>query len=346
MSTEPTTPERPRYSLVMTCGVTTVPALPVKVVDITPSELTADAIFDRLQEAGVAVADVKTDFLLAFGSDDPVRNLVVYTALVGFCGRHADVVVDGRLLPTAALERKVRRAADAGAPTERPLVVQVGRTGRTDLVEIPFEDLSDPRALSLVRAAKRARLVPAGDALLALQQLVALAALRTRGNEERWPMVVVGDEEAPTAETASSPVGIDLERIRRESVTRRRTARSDDRSALVDAVEPSAALDRLQRASQVPVEVALQHLGVAQDEEDGSWACPRTEGHLNGTLSAAIRASKGKARCNRCDTERLDALRLVMTLTLRSPDEAADWLLGLPVPAPTVTDVPGDEPVA
>jgi hypothetical protein len=323
-------PDAPRlpYSIVYTCGTDQVPPLDVKVVDVTPDQPSAQAVLERIKAAGLAVADVKTDALVVFGGDDVVRNLVVYAALVGLSGRRPDVAVAGKVLPAGALDRKVRRSKDAGEPPQRPLHVQVGETGRTDMVEIPFAQLPEPRSLSMTRWAKRSRFVPPADALAALHQMVAISGIRARGDEERMPFVVAGNEPPATEDNAGESVGIDLERIRRDAVALRRETRTDDRSVLVEAVELTGRQQRLVDASELPIEDVMARLGASYNEQAEAWHCPRPSRHTNGDASPSMRVAKGKVRCGRCDDERVDSLRLVMDTTGMSPDEAADWLLG------------------
>jgi hypothetical protein len=319
---------RPLYSIIYTCGTTNVPPLAVKVVDVTPTERSAQAVMDCIRAAGLSVADVKTDALIVFGSDDIVRNLVVYAALVGLSGRRPDVAVDGKVLPAGALDRKVRRSKDAGDPPVRPLHVQIGQTGRSDLPEIPFSELPDPRALSMTRAAARVRLVVPTDALGALHQLVAVAGIRARRDEERLPFLVGGMEPPPPAETFSEPVGIDLEQVRRDAVSLRRDTRTDDRTSLAEPAPLSERQQRLLEAAAVPVETTMERLGARYNAEVEAWHCPRPARHTNGDATPSMRVTKGRVRCGRCDAERVDSLRLVMDAAVMSPDEAADWLLG------------------
>lgn len=318
-----------KYTIVFTCGTADTPPLDVKVVDVTPTAKSAQGVLDRLTEAGVTVADLKAEVLVCFGDDDVLRNLVVYTALVGLSGRRPDVAVGGRILAASGLDTKVRRSKDAGVPPVRPLHVQVGETGRGDLPEIAMSALPDPRALSMARHAKRLRMVPVADALGALNQLVAVAAVRARGTEERFPFLVQGNEPAPTEATAAAVVGLDLEQVRRDAVSLRRDTRSDDRSAVVERLAPSERQQRLLDAAAVPVEDAMARLGARFNVEADAWHCPRPDRHSNGDATPSMRVVKGRVRCGRCDDERVDALRLVMDVTGTTPDEAADWLLAV-----------------
>lgn len=329
-SAPPTATERRKampYSIVLASGTDNLPPIDVPTVDITPTERTASGVLARIKEAGLSVADVRTDALLVFGTDDVVGNLVVYAAIVGLSGRFPDVAVNGRILPAGALNRKVRRQKDAGRPPQRPVHVQIGTVGRHDMVEIPFEQLPDAKALSLTRAAKRCRLVPPAEALAALHQMVAVSGVRARGNEERMPFIVAGTEPAAALETAKDPIGVDLEQVRRDAVAMRREVRGDDRNVLVDAEPLSDRQQQLLKAGEVDVLSVLDRLGVSFDAIEDRWVCPRTHNHPEDDPVAFLNHSKGKMRCGRCDAERLDVLRLVMELRRCTPDEAADWLL-------------------
>jgi hypothetical protein len=317
------------YKMIFTCGETGIPSLPgVKFVDVTPAEATAEAVLARVTEAGVTGADMKSDVLVVLAPEaDQTRSLVVYAAIAGLAGRRVDVGVHGTIINAEMLEARVQRTKDAGQPPVRPVHVQIGATGRTDIPEIPIDQLPNPQAMSLVRYAKRVRMVPEGDTLAAVKQLLIISAARSRRDEERYPFLVDGTEPAVELENAWMPVGIDLEQVRRDAIAMRRTTRLDDRTAIVEAAELTERQQRLVDAAAVPVELALTALGSTYDADAEAWTCPRADRHPTNDTGPTVRVAKDKARCVRCDAERVDALRLVFDVTGCSPDEAADWLL-------------------
>lgn len=318
------------YGIVLTCGTDLTPPGDHKVVDITPTDGTTDAVIAALESSGLTTADLRTQILVVFGGDKltPSEQLVVYSALLGFSGRRLHVAIDGAVFDTVAFDEAVRQVEDAGQPPAIPLHVQVAATARQDLPVVPFQHLGSPRGASMVRFAKRVRLVPGDTTLDAIRQFVAVAGLRARGRTERLPFLVNGDEPAPTPDDYSSPLGIDLEGVRRAGVSLRKRSRGDDRGALVEKVTLTPRQMRLVSAEQVPVEQTMQRLGARYNGEVEAWHCPRPTRHTNGDQNPSMRVVNGKVRCGRCDRERVDSLRLVMDVTGLTPDEAADWLLG------------------
>lgn len=321
------------------------PALPdVRVVDLTPLQAEPAAVLERLAAAEVTPADLRSRVLFVCdgGPDYRDKALMVYAALLGFAKRRLDLAVSlsGDVIETAAIDAALRAQPDAGRPTAPVLDLQVGGQPREDLAQLHLVGIPSRAALSTLRYARRVRFVPDEQLQVALTQFVALAAVRARGNSDRFPTLCTGTE----ALEHEGTLGVDLDGLRREAESLRRSLRSDNREAIAEPAELTERQRRLVAADLVPVEQTLTRLQARSkvvevparpDSEDQSpttvelWHCPRPQRHSNGdaTPSARVHAKTGTFQCYRCDPERVGSLRLVMDVHGVSPDEAADWIL-------------------
>jgi hypothetical protein len=327
----------------------------VRVVDLTPADDTPAAVLARLRESALNPADLRSRVLFVADGDASYRDrtLMVYAALLGFARRRLDVAfgVDAEALVMADFDVALRKTADAGRPETAIAQVQVGGPVRTDL---PYVDISDgftPAKTSLLRYARRLRFVPAPVLGHALPQLVAIAALRARGESDKLPYLCTGSEPVPTEDTVADVVGVCLDTLRREGEDVRRSLRSENRDSIAAKAEPTLRAQRLVDADAVPVRDTLVRLGgrskvveVAAkpgtpEHEAGQtvplevWHCPRPDRHTNGDATPSARITvtgaqgEGAFQCYKCDRERTGSLRLVMDVRGCTVDEAADWLL-------------------
>lgn len=301
----------------------------VKVVDLTPEEPTVEAVLARLRDSGLTPADLRARvYVVADGDRD--KALAVYAALLGFAGRRLDVADGEEVIAAAELDAAARALPDAGRPAEMPDHIQVGAVVHPDLPSIGASASLSPEDVSSIRYARRVRFVPMDapkPALGALTQLVVVAGIRARRDNDRLPFLVEGAEPAPTPEDPMDPVGLCLDTLRREAVELRRSLRFDDRGAVADKLELSERQRTLLAASSLPIEETMNRLGATVDESTGLWHCPRPDRHTNGDANASMKVVKGKVQCFRCDPERVDSLRLTMDAKGYSADEAALWLL-------------------
>lgn len=319
--------ERP-YQVVLYCGPQAPSLDGVAVIDVTPADATAEAVITALRNAGLTPSDLRARTVF-WAEGDRNKALAAYAALCGFAARRLDVSAGGDALDAEAIDSSARTFPDAGRPDDLPEHIQVGLVAHPELPTVLMAGTPSPSDISLVRYARRARFVPIGDDPVgAISLLLVVAGIRARGEMDRMPFLCRGDEPAPTAETAGDPVGIDLETLRREGTELRRSLRSDDRNATVEHLFELTARQRtLLAAAALPVEETLTRLGTSADPETALWHCPRPRRHTHGDATASMRVVKGKAKCPRCDPERMDSLRLVMDVKSCSADEAADWLL-------------------
>ena len=332
---------------------TDVPALDgVRIVDLTPAQPTPDAVLDRLRDSGLTPSDLRSRVLfVADGGTPELRDaaLLVYAALLGFAKRRLDVAfgIDGEVLEMAEFDALLRRQPDAGRPEAILNAAQVGGPARDDLPHVDISAGFAPSDVSVIRYTRRLRFVPPAALGHALPQLVALAALRARGDADKLPYLCTGLEPAPS-EDVTEPAGVCLDTLRRGAEEFRRAQRTDNREAFADKVELTGRLQRLAAADQIPLADVLTRLGarsktIEVDPRPGTpefqqgvkvlqevWHCPRPQRHTNGDATPSARISTkadGGFQCFRCDRERVKALRLVMDVHGCSPDEAADWLL-------------------
>ena len=306
----------------------------VKVVNLTPTELTADAITVVLQSSGLSPSDLRSKvvFMADPGADAVREAIAVYAALCGYAGRRVDITVGDDVLDAAALDAKLRTLADAGKPESAIDHVQFGVAHDVLPSVLPGAGLSDAQ-VGLLRFARRVRFVPVNDVLGALTQFIAIAAIRARGDQDRFPYLVEGNEPVVEPDATSDIVGVCLDELRRAASDVRRHQRFDNREALAEHEDLDERRRRLLAASAQPIEEVMARLGASLDEEHDLWHCPRPDRHSNGDANASMRIQRGKVRCYRCDAERVDSLRLVMDTLDLTPDEAADWLLATPQPA-------------
>lgn len=342
------TVERP-YQVCLYIGPN-VPALDgVRVVDLTPAEHTPDGVIAALRNAEISPADLRSRVLfVADGGADYLRAvLMTYAALIGFTKRRVDVGfgTDGEAVSAEAFDQTVRTMPGLTRPDPVADTIQVGGPARDDIPHLDATALT-PTIAAQIRFSRRLRFVPPEHTDKAVLQLVALAALRARGTQEKLPALCDGTEPAPT--DGPDTAGIDLNAVRRAAEELRRSLRSDNRDALAEPLEHNP-YQRLADADSLPVEDTLVRLGASSkvvqvpakpgteeydagvDVETVMWHCPRPERHTNGDANPSARiVVKGETslfQCYRCDPERVGSLRLVMDTLDKTGTEAANWLL-------------------
>jgi len=315
--------------------------LAARLIDITPEAYTADAVLAALTASGLVASDLRAKTIVVL-PEDPQAAIILYTAICGFAGRRLDALIGSTMIDPAPL-----MAAGVSMHSQRPDSVPdlaIVGTSRDDILSIPLDSPLTPRDAEIIRWSRRLRFVPAPSAPTALSQLIVVTAIRARPALERLPYLCEGSE--PVGESGSDPVGIDLEALRVESLALRRSSRSGDRDTLVEAIPPSKRDEFLIAAAAVPIQAAMARLGARYNESTNLWHCPRPDRHTHGDATASMRIQKGKVRCYRCDSERIDSLRLAMDCLGYSVDEAASWLLSGAslVENPYIPDIVDDDP--
>lgn len=317
------------YSLTLTVGVAASDVTGTKVVDLTPDQVSVEAVLERLEASQLTAADLRSRSVVHVAGDARAA-CAVYAALVGLSGRYLDVRDSSRVVLADQVAATATGWAVDPRPQEPVLLAQLG-ADHPQLLSVGLSGALRPDEAATVSFSRRLRFVPASDPLTALLQLIATAALRRRGVDDRLPQLVVGDEVLSGSAREALTVGMDLGALRRAGQELRRRS-MPERGALVDAVEPGERLKRLQEAARADMADTLLRLGARRNEESGLWHCPRPQRHTNGDANASMKLTDGRTRCFRCDAERVDPLRLAIDTLGCSVDEAADWLLE---PTPT-----------
>lgn len=302
-----------------------------RVVDITP-RVTDTASEDHpavqaLRAADISPADVRARVLVHVDpSAAPADAVAGYAALCAYAGRRLDVQVgdESEPLDGPALDAASRALPDPGKPTSAPEVVQFGAPHPTLPSVVGSVGVAEAE---LVRYARRVRLVLFPDCGAALAQFLAVAALRSRGGQDRFPQLV----DDPALDGSLEEAGIDLDALRRAAVDVRRANRSDDRSALAPRGQLTGRQKDLLTAAATRVEAVMVALG-STTPGGGVWHCPRPHRHTHGDAIPSMKVETSRARCFRCDPEWVDPLRLAADVKGCSFDEAASWLLTVVAP--------------
>lgn len=343
--------ERP-YQVCLYVGPQTPTLDGVRVVNLTPAEHTPESVVETLRAAELTPADLRSRVLFVADGDSSYRRATVmtYAALLGFAKRRLDVAfaIDGEALTMDTFDASLRTMPGIVRPEVLPEVAQVGGQPRADLVHVDVTAGLTLATAATIKFARRLRFVPPESTAAAIQMLVAIAALRARGPQDKFPLLCDGTEPGPVAGAAPDAAGVCLDTLRRSGEDIRRGLRSDNRAALAPCLEHNP-FARLVEADAVPVETVLVRLGAKSkivdlpakpgtpEHAEGVtvptevWHCPRPARHTNGDANPSSRVIvKGDTavfQCFRCDPERVGSLRLVMDTLSMTGAEAADWIL-------------------
>lgn len=330
------------YQLALIAGETVdaVEGVADSAVNITPAGdgTRAERVIEGLRRSGVTPADLRARTLLV-SSMDVADTLAVYAAVVGFAGRHVDVLTAAGIAQIERITQAGRGTADAGKPDARHDAVVIGGDDavadsvRAELARAADERGDDAGEFSVltlevlpdagadaaeagtIRWAKRVRLVLPDALDVALTRFAYVAGLRWRRGQERLPSLVDGT---------------DLDGIRQEAGALRRSMRAAG-TEITDTTEITDRQGVLSAAAAVPIDQVLAALGSVTDGK--LWQCPRPARHTHGDATPSLRVENNKVCCYVDDAEWVDPLRLVMTALGTGPDEAADLLADLGNPA-------------
>lgn len=276
------------------------------------------SIEKSLASAGVSPADLRSRSVLVVG-DDATAACIAYAAVIGLAGRYLDVSDGSHIVQASQVAAAGRRWKSAGRPTSPIAEAQIGAE-HPDLIAVGVGAALTPPEVTVVSYCRKLRLVPPQDPLVAVTQLIAVAAIRQRGLDERLPQLVSGSE------PAGGDPGIRLDDIRRIGQNLRRMLDIPERNELAEARPPSERDVLLQAAAEIDIAEVMGRLGARKNEDTGLWHCPRPERHTNGDATASMKLTASGVRCFRCDGERVDSLRLTIDTLGCTPDEAAVWL--------------------
>ena len=301
-----------------------------RLVDVTPQEAAPDATEHptviALRVAGLTPSDVRSRVLVHIDpAVEPLTAVSTYAAVCAYAARRLDVRIGQEdVLDAPAIDTLSRSLPDLGKPQSAFEVVQVGVAH--DVIPYIVGSVG-PQEAQMIRYAKRCRLVLFPEPGAAIAQFVAVSALRSRGDQDRFPLLISD----PNAPLDSETEGVDLDSIRRQAVDVRRHSRVDDRSALAPRGPLSERSKDLLMAAAVAVEATMVALG-STTPGNGVWHCPRPHRHTHGDAIPSMRVESARARCFRCDPEWVDSLRLTADVKGCSFDEAAAWLTAIVAP--------------
>lgn len=297
-----------------------------RLIDVTPKALTIDAIVAALGASGITPSDLRNKVLLATDLPSPAA-VAVAVAVFGYAGRRVDVAIGADIVRAPRIDEASREMADAGRPATPVALAQIGLPHIT----LPYHvgAVVTPDEVSLVRYAKRLRYVPSADARAAIFEIATIGGIRAKGTLDRLPFLVDGTE--PVGDNPLDTVGLCLDTLKRSAAALRRSARSDDRSAVAPTERVSARDEALAAAAAGDIVAALDRLGAhraanADGDAGVLWHCPRPANHANADANPGLRINANKAQCLRCDVEPVDALRLVMSTKGLCADDAVAFL--------------------
>jgi hypothetical protein len=300
---------------------------PLRIVHFNPDSISPEALKMALSSLDLVPSDFRTKVLVLLPSDTTYA-LASYSALVGFAGRRLDVSDGSTTINAVLLDKAARQLPSLAKPQELPPHIQVGAVLNPSL-EVPsisFKRSFLPEEVAQIKYARRLRFVGDPVPIVALGQFLLIAALRARDNQDRFPYLVKGDEPAIPEEDFAQVVGICLDTIRFAGIE----ARNADRLEYNGELVPSAPLTPHQKFlithADDPISKTMLALGASIDPETDLWHCPRPQRHSNGDKNASMRIEENFTQCFRCDSEKIDSLRLVMDTLDLTPDEAIDWL--------------------
>jgi hypothetical protein len=121
-------------------------------------------------------------------------------------------------------------------------------------------------------------------------------------------------------------VGICLDTLRFVGIETRNADRLEYSADLVPVVPLTPHQNLLLERALDSISKTMVYLGASMDPETELWHCPRPQRHSNGDKNASMHVEENFTQCFRCDSEKIDSLRLVMDTLNFTPDEAADWL--------------------
>lgn len=303
-----------------------------RVVDISPRIIDAESVdhpaIQALRASDLNPADVRARVLVYIDpSTAPSDAVSAYAALCAYSGRRLDVQVGDSVEPIngQALDSSSRSTMDAGRPTTSHEIVQFGAphpsipsvVGQVGVLEA-----------ELVRYARRVRLVLIPDCGAAIAQFIAVAGLRSRGGQDRFPQIVF---DSTLGEEDGDGHGVDLDALRRSAVEVRRLSRSDERVTLAPRGQLNLRQKELLTAAATRIEAVMVALG-STTPGGGLWHCPRPHRHTHGDAVPSMRVETSRARCFRCDPEWVDPVRLTADVKGWSFDESAEWLTAVVEP--------------
>jgi hypothetical protein len=321
--------DRP-YQLVVSCGTTAAPQLDgVKVIDLAVAStapvvaaedgtVTEHPVIAALTASTLNSGDVRSRILFMIDpAVKPLAAVAAYASFTAFCGRRVDVSCGAERVGISNADIELRNLADAGKLQPLDLVVfgddAVDSSLEAETTHRVSAELT-PADISATRQAKAAIVFLPDSPLAAVALFAKVASLRSRNDLERFPIVSIAGEI------------IDTDELRKLAADARRSQRGEQTVQLAPKASLASRSRDMLAACAVPVEAVMVAIGSTTPGE-GLWHCPRPHRHANGDANASMKVERGKGRCFRCDSERVDAVRLVADSRSWTADEATEWIL-------------------
>jgi len=276
---------------------------------------------EALQNSGLTLEDLRSKSCCYLYTNTPETLLIYVTASI-FAGRWLDFYLDNTLVDAMQVETTARKLIPVTPPTERELdyLVYSEKLLPPPAKSLQFENLlSDD--IQLISYTKNLVYALNSKSLLEnILNVITISTLRNRNGFSRMPNL------STTVEISDD--NINLENLRRMVQEYRKSKKLGNREAVINNFEVTdPRVKYLEQASLTSIEIVLGKLGAKQNKDTFMYHCPRPNRHSNGDRTPSTKVTEGKVQCMRCDSEKVDALRIVMDTLNLSPDDAALWIL-------------------
>jgi hypothetical protein len=184
-----------------TLGDTTTSEIPAS--EIPASEIPSQPAAEHpaiavLNATGLTAGDVRSRILVLLDATVPAdRAVVSYAVFSAFCGRRLDVAFAAALTTLSSDDTAARNLPVAARPDVRAELVvvadhPVSHPDLADAVLVPSHGWT-PEQVATLRWARRVVLDVNADPVQAIRDFVTLAAVRARGDQDRFPHLLAAD---------------------------------------------------------------------------------------------------------------------------------------------------------
>ena len=276
---------------------------------------------EALQNSGLTLEDLRSKSCCYLYTNTP-ETLLVYITVSVFAGRWLDFYFNNTLVDAPQVESTARKLIPPTPPTERETeyLVYSEKLLSPPAKSLKFENLLTDD-IQLISYTKNLVYTLNSKSLLEnILNVITISTLRNRNGFSRMPNL------STTVEISDD--NINLENLRRTVQDYRKSKKLGNREAVINNFEVTdLRVKYLEQASLTSIEFVLEKLGAKQNKDTFMYHCPRPNRHSNGDRTPSTKVSEGKVQCMRCDSEKVDALRIVMDTLDLSPDDAALWIL-------------------
>ena len=279
------------------------------------------AAIEALQNSGLTLEDLRSKSCCYLYTNTPETLLIYITASI-FAGRWLDFYLDGTLVDAIQVETTASKLIPTASPVDREseYLVYSEKLLSPPPNSLIFENLVAEN-IQLISFTKNLVYVLNSKSLLEnILNVISISTLRNRNGFSRMPNL--------STKMEISEDNTNLENLRRTVQDYRKSKKLGNREAVINIFEiTDQRVKYLEKASLAPIDIVLEKLGAKQNKDTFMYHCPRPNRHSNGDRTPSTKVSDGKVQCMRCDSEKVDALRIVMDTLALSPDDAAEWIL-------------------